>query len=195
MTSGDTHSSFRSPRKRPPVIITASPTTSVPSVSAELAVPGLHGQDALPDRTLSGVVNGTDKYVADLRHESDRYLRDLEVKADTAWQRERVLWQLFVLVFMLTLAAGSGGVALIFLASLKVAIASGAAGLIPGATSALLKREYAAQSKNRQAIEAKLDEQNRLRQADAAISKLDPGPEKKKLEVQQAQKLLSRIPK
>ena len=194
MTSGGVNRS-RSRRKRPPLVIPASPTNAVPRAAAEFVIAAVDGQDALPDRTPFGVINGTDEYVAALRHESNKYLTDLEVKADTAWKRERVLWQLFVLVFILTLAAGSGGVVLIFLASLKVAIASGAAGVIPGATSALLKREHAAQSKNRQAIEAKLDEQNRLRQADAAISKLAPGPGKKKLEIQQAQKLLSRIPK
>ena len=193
MTSGGANSP-RSRRKRHPIVI-SSGTIAASGAAAELVVAGVDGQDALPDRTPFEVIKGTDEYVAALRHESDRYLADLEVKADTAWKRERVLWQLFVLVFILTLAAGSGGVVLIFLASLKVAIASGATGVITGPASALLKREYAAQSKNRQTIEAKLDEQNRLRQAHAAISKLPPGPEKKKLEVQQAQKLLSRIPK
>jgi hypothetical protein len=138
---------------------------------------------------------GTDDYVATARQISDAKLADLNAQVRTAQRREAILWVLFVLAFTLTLAAGSVGVALIFLATLKVGIASGAAGLLPGCTSAWLKRECATRSKNRQTIEAKRDEEIRLRQAAAAIAELPSGPEKEKLQRDYARKMLSRIPK
>lgn len=146
-------------------------------------------------QTPPPVVHGTDEYVAAVWQTSGNHLADLNAQARTARNRETVLWSLFVLIFILTLAAGGAGVVLIFLASLKVAIASGAAGVIPGCTSALLKRECTTQSKNRQAIEAKRDEHLRLYQGAAAIAELPPGPQKEKLQVDYARKMLSRVPK
>lgn len=146
-------------------------------------------------RTPAPIVHGTGEYVAAAGQASDSYLAELNAQASAAWRREQVLWQLFVLIFVLTLVAGSAGVALIFLASLKVAIASGAAGVLPGCTSALLKREHTTQGKTRQAIEAKRDKQLRLRQSAAAIAALPASPDKDKLQVDYARKLLARIPK
>jgi hypothetical protein len=122
-------------------------------------------------------------------------LADLDAQARTARGRETLLWALFVLVFMLTLAVGGTGVVLIFLASLKVGIASGAGAVLPGCTSALLKRECTTRAKIRQDIEAKRDEEFRLRQAKAAIAELPAGPRRERLQADYARKMLSRIPK
>jgi hypothetical protein len=145
-------------------------------------------------RAAAPVVHGTGAYVIAAEQASDGYLDELVAQVGTVRRRERILWQLFVLAFILTLAAGSAGVVLIFLAGLKVAIASGAAGVIPGCASPLLKRECTSQAKSRQAIEAKGEEQIRLRQSAAAIFALPAGPDKDKLQVDYARKLLTRIP-
>jgi hypothetical protein len=150
---------------------------------------------AVQPQTLAPVVHGHDEYVAVALQPSDSYLASLNAQARMAWRRESVLWQLFLLVFILTLAAGSAGVVLIFLASLKVAIASGAAGVIPGCTSAMLKRAHRTQIKNIDSIEAKRDAQLRLRQSAEVISALPPSPKKEELQVDYARKMLSRIPK
>jgi hypothetical protein len=138
---------------------------------------------------------GVGEYFVSAWQVSCARLADLDAQARTAGGREALLWVLFVLVFMLTLAAGSTGVVLIFLASLKVGIASGAAALLPGCTSALLKRECTTRSKIRQDIEAKRDEEFRLRQAAATIAELSAGPKKEKLQLDYAWKILSRVPK
>jgi len=122
-------------------------------------------------------------------------LADLDAQARTARGRETLLWVLFVLVFLLTLAAGGTGVALIFLASLKVGIASGAAAVLPGCTSALLKRECTIRSKICQDIEEKRDGEFRLRQAASAIADLPDGPHKERLRIDYARTMLSRVPK
>jgi len=140
-------------------------------------------------------VSGADEYFATARQISYTRVADLDAQLQTARGRETFLWVLFVLVFMLTLAAGSTGVVLVFLASLKVGIASGAAAVLPGCTSALLKRECTTRSKIRQDIEEKRDEEFRLRQAAAAIAELPAGPRKEKLQVDYARKMLSRVPK
>jgi hypothetical protein len=147
----------------------------------------------LPD--APPIVDTNDQYIDAVREASNHYYDDLDKQIRTALDREGVLWVLFIIVFILTLTAGTAGVILIFLASLKVAIASGAAGLIPGCTSALLKRECTTQIKRRQAIEAKRDEQLRLRQATAAIAELPPSPQKDKLQIDHVRKIVSRIPK
>jgi hypothetical protein len=122
-------------------------------------------------------------------------LADLDTQAQTARGRETFLWMLFITVFLLTLAAGTAGVALVFLASLKVGIASGAAAVLPGCTSALLRQECSTRTKIRQEIEARRDEEFRLRQAAAAIAALPAGPQKERLQADYARKMLSRIPK
>lgn len=148
-----------------------------------------------PRQSPPEVVSRTDEYITAVQRASDAKFANLGVQIRAARRREAILWWFFVLAFTLTLAAGSVGVALIFLGSLKVAIASGAAGLIPGCTSAWLKREGTTQSKNRQAIEEKWDEELRLRQAAVAIADLPSSSEKKKLQIDYARKMLSRIPK
>ncbi len=102
---------------------------------------------------------------------------------------------MFVLVFLLTLAAGGTGVVLVFLVGLKVGVASGAAAVLPGCTSALLKRECTTRGKILKEIEAKRDEEFRLRQAAVAIAGLPAGPRKENLQVDYARKVLSRVPK
>jgi hypothetical protein len=141
------------------------------------------------------IVSRTDEYVETVRHLSDANLAYLDAQVRTAQTRETILWALFIVVFALTVAAGSAGIALIFLASLKVGIASGAAGLLPGCTGAWLRRECTIRSKNRQAIETRRDEELRLRQAVAAIAELPNGAEKKRIQMDYARKMLSRIPK
>lgn len=141
------------------------------------------------------VVSRTDEYITAVQRISDAKLADLDEQIKAARRREAVLWCFFALAFVLTLAAGGVGVALILLGSLKVAIASGAAGLIPGCTSAWLKREGTTLSKNRQGIEAKLDEELRLHRAASAIADLPSSSEKKRLQIDYARKMLSRIPK
>jgi hypothetical protein len=144
-----------------------------------------------PDQGVSTV----GAYFATAWQVSCAKLADLDAQARTARGRETLLWVLFVLVFMLTVAAGTTGVVLIFLASLKVGVASGAAAVLPGCTSALLKRECTTRSRIRQDIEAKRDEEFRLRQATAAIAELPAGSQKEKLQADYARKMLSRIPK
>jgi hypothetical protein len=150
---------------------------------------------ALTRQALPAVASGSDEYITAVRQKSYAKLTNLNAQVRVAQRRETILWWFFVLAFILTLVAGGAGVALILLGSLKVAIASGAAGVIPGCTSAWLKREGTTLSRNRQAIEAKRDEELRLRQAVAAIADLPSSPEKDKLQVDYARKLLSRIPK
>src|SRR5690349_3108644 len=93
--ANESRSPRKRPRKRPPLIIPAAS-----DAAAQVVVAGLDGQSALADWKPAGVVKGTDEYVAGLRHQSDKYLADLEVKADMAWKHERILWWLFVLVFI-----------------------------------------------------------------------------------------------
>jgi hypothetical protein len=143
----------------------------------------------------SHVISGADEDFATARQISRGKLSDLDAQIRTARGRETLLWVLFVLVFILTLAAGSTGVVLIFLTSLKIGIASGAAAVLPGCTSALLKRECSARRKIRQDIEVKRDEEFRLRQAAAAIAELPAGPQKEKLQMDYVRKMISRIPK
>jgi flagellar basal body-associated protein FliL len=148
-----------------------------------------------PQSSSPRPVSGADTGLATGPEISRRKLADLDAQLRTARGREALLWVLFVVVFVLTLAAASAGVALVFVASLKVGIASGAAAVLPGCTSAMLKRECSARSKIRQDIEAKRDEEFRLRQAAAAIAELPEGPQKKNLQTDYARKMLSRIPK
>jgi hypothetical protein len=75
----------------------------------------------------------------------------------------------FVLVFLLTLAAGRTGV--------------------------VLKRECTIRSKIRQDIEEKRDGEFRLRHAAAAIADLPDGAQKDKLRVNYARTMLSRVPR
>jgi hypothetical protein len=103
---------------------------------------------------------------------------ELDEQIRTARRRETLLWALSVLAFALTLATGSIGIVLVFLASLKLGIASGAAGLFPGCTGTWLKWECATRSRNRRAIERRRDEEFRLRQAAATIADFPPGREK-----------------
>jgi hypothetical protein len=148
-----------------------------------------------PRQSPPRVVSGTDEYVAAVQQISHERLADLAAQVQTARQRETILWWLFVLAFTLTLAAGGAGVALILLGSLKVAIASGAAGLLPGCSSAWLRRECTVRSKDRQAIEEKMEGEFRLQQAAAVITELPQGTQKEKFQVDYARKILSRIPK
>jgi hypothetical protein len=141
------------------------------------------------------IVSGAAEYVTRAEEISADNLAYLYDRIQTVQRQESVLWMLFVLVFVLTLATGCTGVVLILLASLKVGIASGAAGLLPGCLGAWLRRECTVRGKNRQAIEAKRDEELRLRQAFAAIDDLPPGPQKEELRVERARRMLSRISK
>ena len=150
---------------------------------------------ATSPQPLNQDASGAGEYFATAWQVSCAKLADLDTQARTARGRETLLWVLFVLVFLLTLAAGSTGVVLIFLASLKVGIASGAAAVLPGCTSALLRRECTTRSKIRQDIEAKRDEEFRLRQAAAAIAELPAGPQKERLQADYARKMLSRVPR
>lgn len=150
---------------------------------------------ALPCQAHDQGVSTVGAYHATAWQVSSAKLADLDAQARTARGRETLLWVLFVLVFMLTVAAGTTGVVLIFLASLKVGVASGAAAVLPGCTSALLKRECTTRSEIRQDIETKRDEEFRLRQAAAAIAEMPAGSRKEELQADYAQKMLSRIPK
>jgi hypothetical protein len=139
-------------------------------------------------------VSSTAQYVASGREISDYYLRDLSGQVGEARSRENGLWMLFVLLFFLTLAVGGAGVVFIFLGGLKVAVASGAVGLISGSCSAMLKQEHTTQTRNREAVEAKRDEQVKLRQGEAAVDALPAGPDRERLRVEYTRKLLARIP-
>jgi hypothetical protein len=145
-------------------------------------------------QSASSFVSGTTEYVAAVQELSDNHVADLSAQVEVARNRERTLWILFIVLFVLTMAIGCSGVIFIFLASLKLAVASGAAGLLPGCASALLKAGQSTATKNRKAAEAQWGEQLKLRQGAAAVDALPPGPDKDALRVEYARKMLARIP-
>lgn len=143
------------------------------------------------------VLPGADLAAANLpeaRRISNERLADLAARGQTARQRETVLWWLFILAFTLTLAVGGASVVLILLGSLKVAMASGAAGLLPGCSSAWLRREGTARGRDRQDIDKERDGELRIQQAVAVVFEFPPGTQKDKIQEDYAKKMLSRIP-
>lgn len=132
-------------------------------------------------------------YALESRQVAVGRLKDLNTDARSARNRETVFWVLFVSVLGLTMVTGATGVALIFLAGLKLGIASGAASLLSGATSPLLWRGHRVQNQRRLAIEADRDKQLQRVRAAEAIEKLPDGPEKETLLLEVARKEIALI--
>jgi hypothetical protein len=156
------------------------------------------GQVSAPQAQLPAVrqnhyLTNTSDYAFEARQVAVGRLKDLNVDARSARNRETVLWVLFVSVLGLTVITGATGAALIFLAGLKLSIASGAASLLPTAASALLWRGHRSQNQRRMAIEADRDKQLQRVRAAEAIERLPDGPQKEALRLELVRKEIALV--
>jgi hypothetical protein len=150
-------------------------------------------QAPLPAVRGSRHLTNTSDYALEARQVAVGRLKDLNADARSARNRETVLWVLFVSLFGLTILTGATGAALIFLAGLKLSIASGAASLLPTIASALLWRGHRSQNQRRLATEADRDKQLQRARAAEAIARLPDGPHKETLLLEVARKEIALI--